>query len=470
MREPLSPDAARRVFLTLTTTRWLPIGFVVGLFTLWQLERGLTLPQALTASAVMGVAVVALELPTSGFADALGRRPVLVAAAVANVASMVALLVAQSFLAFVLASLLTGVFRALDSGPLEAWYVDTVHVSRPGADIDQDLSRSTSILGLAIAGGALLSGGLVAWHPIGSHSALWLPVVVCLALSVVHLVAVVALMREPVTHLDSTGWARAATSARATPRIIGSGLRLVRDNPVLRGLVLLECFWSTALIASESLTPVRMAELLGGEERAGVVMGPLAAVAWLVFAVGAWACGRASARWGVARAAILGRLVHSVLTIGMALAVGPIGLVVAHLLAYTGHGMQGPAYNALLHREASSANRSTVLSLASMSAFGFTAITMPLAGLLASATSTQLAMAAAGVFGLGGVWCLLPALRAERSLGDSVAPQRPEDEGQLRWDLAREVADPTEAGCEGVAGSRVDVLRPDQRLHQPGAP
>ena len=184
---------------------------------------------------------------------------------------------------------------------------------------------------------------------------------------------------------------------------------------MLRGLVLLECFWSTAMIASESLTPVRMAELLGSEERAGVVMGPLAAGAWAVFAVGAWACGKSSARWGVARAAILGRVVHSVLTIGMALAMGPVGLVVAHLLVYTAHGMQGPAYSALLHREASASNRSTVLSLASMAAFGFTALTMPLAGLLAQTVSTPAAMAAAGVFGLGGVWCLLPALRAERS-------------------------------------------------------
>ena len=270
MTEPLSPLAARRVFLTLTTTRWLPIGFVVGLLVLWQLERGLTLPQALTASAVMGIAVVALELPTSGFADALGRRPVLIAAALANVAAMVALLVAHSFTAFVIASVLTGVFRALDSGPLEAWYVDTVHATRPGADVDQDLSRSTSILGLAIAGGALLSGGLVAWHPIGSHSALWLPVVICLVLSVLHLGAVVVLLREPVTHVDSTGWSRALSSARETPGVIASGLRLVRDNPVLRGLVLLEVFWSTAMISMESLTPVRMAELLGGEERAGL--------------------------------------------------------------------------------------------------------------------------------------------------------------------------------------------------------
>jgi len=413
--KPLSPNAARRVFLTLTATRWLPIGFVVGLLVLWQLERGLTLTQALTASAVMGVVVLVLELPTSGFADALGRRPVLIAAAVANVAAMVALLLAQSFAAFVVVSLLTGVFRALDSGPLEAWYVDTVHATRPGADVDQDLSRSTSVLGLAIAGGSVVSGGLVWWHPVASYSALWLPVLVCLVLSVVHLVAVVTLLREPVTHIDSTGWSRAITSAKETPSVIGSGLALVRDNPVLRGLVLLECFWGTAMIGMENLTPVRMAELVGGEEQAGVVMGPLAAGAWAIFAVGARLSGWMSARWGVARAAIVGRVAHSLLSVGLALAVGPIGLVIAHLLAYTGHGMQGPAYSALLHREATSANRATVLSMASMCAFGFTSLMLPLAGLLASATSTQVAMAVGGTLGLGGVWCLLPALRAERA-------------------------------------------------------
>ena len=65
MTEPLSPLAARRVFLTLTTTRWLPIGFVVGLLVLWQLERGLTLPPGAKLSeaevaAQMGVSTAAM--------------------------------------------------------------------------------------------------------------------------------------------------------------------------------------------------------------------------------------------------------------------------------------------------------------------------------------------------------------------------------------------------------------------------
>lgn len=411
----LSPTAARRVFLTLTATRWLSVGFIVGILILWALERGLSLPETLTAFAVIGFVVLVLELPTSGFADALGRRPVLIASAVANVAAMVALLLAHSFAGFVVVAVLTGIFRALDSGPLEAWYVDTVHLTRPGVDVDQDLSRAATVVGATMAGGAVVSGGLVAWHPVASQSALWLPVLICAVLSAVHLVAVVALMREPAVHLDSTGWSRAVDSARQTPAVIGSGLALIRDNRVLRGLVLLECFWSTAMIGMENLTPVRMTELLGSEEQAGVIMGPLAAGAWAAFALGAKISGWVSARWGVARAAIVARALHSLLSVGLALAIGPVGLIIAHLLAYTGHGLQGPTYNSLLHREASARNRATVLSMASMCGMGTFSLMMPLAGLLAAATSTQVAMGVTAAFGFGGIWCLLPALRAERA-------------------------------------------------------
>ena len=149
--EGLSPTAARRVFLTLTATRWMPVGFIVGILVLWMLERGLSLSSALSAMAVIGFVVLALELPTSGVADALGRRPVLIAAAVANLASMVALILADSFAGFVVVAALTGVFRALDSGPLEAWYVDAVHRIRPGVDVDQDLSLAGSVVGIIMA-------------------------------------------------------------------------------------------------------------------------------------------------------------------------------------------------------------------------------------------------------------------------------------------------------------------------------
>lgn len=113
--------AARRVLLLLTATRWLPVGLTVAIVLLRPLEQGLTVTQVLTMSAVGGVVTVVLELPTSGFADAFGRRAVLVAAATANVLAAVLFVLADSWVDFVSAAVLVGIFRALDSGPLEAW-------------------------------------------------------------------------------------------------------------------------------------------------------------------------------------------------------------------------------------------------------------------------------------------------------------------------------------------------------------
>ena len=411
---PLTPAAARRVFLTLNFTRWFPVGLVVGLFTLLPLERGLTVAQALTASAMSGFVVFALELPTSGFADAFGRRPVFIAAAVVNVLAAVAYLVAQTFWTFALAACLMGVFRALDSGPLEAWFVDTVHATEPGADVDGALAAQGTLVGGGIASGALISGGLVWWHPFADQSALLLPVAIFVALNVLHLVAVVVLLREPRTHVDATGARRALQSAKEAPEVIRGGLSLLRRNRILRGLVMVEVFWSIAMVVFETFQPIRLAEMLGSEEQAGALMGPVASAGWAVFAVGSALAGLSSRRIGVARTAILARVLNSLGAIVMGLVAGPAALIAAYLVTYGLHGSNGPVHSALLHREAESRNRATVLSMNSMMAFAAFSIAAPLLGVLAEGTSNQVAMVTAGAVSLVGVLCYLPALRRER--------------------------------------------------------
>ena len=245
MTAVVSPAAARRVFLTLTVTRWFPVGLVVGILTLWPLERGLTVPEALAATSLTGITVFLLELPTSGLADAFGRRPVYVTAALFLIASAVVFYTATEWWQFALAAVLTGVFRALDSGPLEAWFVDTVHTTESGADVDRDLARQGTVLGSAMAIGALVSGGLVWWHPIPSQSALLLPGLLYLGLGVVHLVAVLVILKEPDRRGagDSVGMRRAAASVREAPVVVRGGLSLLRHNRVLGGLVAVELFW-----------------------------------------------------------------------------------------------------------------------------------------------------------------------------------------------------------------------------------
>lgn len=405
-------------FYVLTVTRWLPVGLIVGQFVLLQTERGLSTAQALTALAMIGFACCLLELPTSGFADAFGRRPVYLAAAVVNVVAGVLFLLARDFWQFALAAAVTGVFRALDSGPLEAWVVDEIHRSRPGADVDQELSRAGTLLGVSMAVGALLGGGLIWWHPVTAHSAITGATFVFAALNVVHLVAVVELMKEP-DRIPSV--ARALSTARETPRVIADGVRLVRANKVLLALLGVELFWSVAMISFESLLPLRLAEFLGSEADAGALMGPVAAGGWAVFALGTTLAGWSSTRIGVARTAMLGRLLNSVGAIAMGLAAGPAALVAAYLFTFTFHGTNGPPHAALLHREATRENRATVLSMNSMFAFLAFSLSAPVVGLLAERGGTALAIVVCGVTGLVGVACYLPARRAEvrRGLDDS---------------------------------------------------
>ncbi|WP_129782779.1 MFS transporter [Promicromonospora panici] len=446
---PLTPARARQVFLLLTLTRWFPVGLIVTVTTLLPLERGLSVTQALTALALTGFTVFVLELPTSGLADALGRKPLLVAAGVLQVAAAVLFLTAQSFWAFALAAAVTGMFRALDSGPLEAWFVDTVHATEPGADVDRPLAAHSTVLGVSIAAGALVSGGLVWWHPFDAWSALALPYAVYAGLSAVHLVAVTVLVREvprvqapvadgagaagpgapPTVPPSSSGrrhvGSRALESARRTPGVIRDGLRLARDNRVLRWLLLVEVFWSTGMVVYETFQPIRLSELLGGTAAGAAVAGPAAAAGWAVFAGGAALSGLATPRIGVARTAILARVLNGLGAVWMGLALGPVGLVAAYLVTYGLHGANGPAYQALLHREAESRNRSTVLSMASMLSFAAFSLAAPVLGWTAGVLSTPMAMVIGGAFSTLGAVCFLPALRRERALARDAAAAAP---------------------------------------------
>ncbi|QBR93935.1 MFS transporter [Nocardioides euryhalodurans] len=415
MSDLLSPAAARRAFLLLTVARWFPVGLVVGIFTLWFVERGLTVAQTLLAFSLTGIVVFVLELPTGGFADALGRRPVLIAAAAVNIVAGAVLIWAPAFWAFALGAALQGVFRALDSGPLEAWYVDTVHATEPGADVDQTLATEGTVMGASMAIGAVVSGGLVAWHPLSSGTALLLPMVCWVSLNAVYLLAIVLLMREPRTHVDTTGLRRAAVSAREAPGVIRDGFSLLHHNRVLLSLVLVEVFWTAALVVFETFQPLRLAELVGGEEQAGALMGPVAAVGWGVFALGSALAGFASGRIGVARTAILARVLNGLGAVTMGLVAGPVALIAAYLLTYGLHGTGEPMHSSLLHREAQARNRATVLSMNSMVFFISFALLGPPLGLLAGATSTQVAMVTAGAFSILGAFLYLPALRAERA-------------------------------------------------------
>ncbi|MBM6405695.1 MFS transporter [Phycicoccus sp. CSK15P-2] len=411
---PPTAAAARRVLLILTATRWFPVGLVIGIVTLLPLERGVSLSQLGLILSAQGFVVLALELPTGGIADALGRRPVLLVATGVALVSAVLFVLAQTVAAFVVAMLLQGVYRALDSGPLESWYVDTAQAADPGVEVEQGLSRAGTVLGLSIVGGALASGGLVAWDPVPFLTALETPYWLSVGFIAVNIVTTAVLLKEPVTHVDATGWRRALGSAREAPRVVAGGLGLLRSNRVALALVGVEVFWSVGMISFETLMPVRLSELVGGEAQAGALMGPVSAAAWGLFAAGSALASLLARRVGVAWTAIGSRVGQGLLVVVMGLTTGPIGLVTAFFVVYALHGTAGPVHATLIHRQARPGNRTTLLSMNSMVAGASYSLGLLALGPFAEATSTALAIGMAGAFSVLGAALYLPALRQER--------------------------------------------------------
>jgi predicted MFS family arabinose efflux permease len=264
----------------------------------------------------------------------------------------------------------------------------------------------------------VLSGVLIALDPVGPWHPFTLPLLLFVVMCGVHLVATVVLLREPPR---AEGAGRAWASVRETPVVIRDGIGLVRRNHVLAALVAVELFWATGMVVFEQFQSLRLAELLGSQTEAGAWSGPVGAVGWVVFALGSALAGRLSPRLGVARTAILARVLNGLGALVMGLVAGPVALVAAYLVTYSLHGLGGAPHMALLHREASSRNRATVLSLNSLVGFAAFAAASPVLGHLAGATSTQTAMVAAGAFSVVGALLYLPAARKEAA-GPRSAP------------------------------------------------
>ena len=386
-------------FLLLLGLRWFPVGLLIPGTVLLALERGLSIAQVGAVAVAQGITVMILELPTGGLSDAIGRRPVLLLAGAVNLVSLSVLLVAGSPALFFVYFLLQGIYRALDSGPLEAWYVDHALVADPDADIEAGLSRSGVVLGLSIGGAALISGGIIALGPVDlgamELSALTVPVALAIALSLISTIAVGVLMTED---RPARGMVALVSSVRGVPAAIGGALRLVRRSRVVAALILVELFWGFGMATFETLMPVRLSEVLGSADDAAALMGPAGSAAWAASAAGAALIPLLYRRIGAPWTGFVLRIAQGVTVLGMGLFAGPVGLITAFLLCYAVHGAANPVHVGLLHRQVDGPYRASVLSLNSMigqpgSALGLITLT----AIAASAGTSTAMLVGAGV-------------------------------------------------------------------------
>ena len=211
------------------------------------------------------------------------------------------LYVADSVAMFAAAVLLQGVYRALDSGPLEAWYVDATLAADPDAGIERGLSAGSTVLSLAIAVGALAvrrarRARSVRRHPDARPAD---PRRARARRGQPHRDPG-ADERGPGAPVASRPWPPRSARCRS---VIGDGIGLLRASRVLLRSSSVELFWGFAMVTFESLFPIRLSETLGDTDQAAALMGPVSSVAWFASARGAAGVVLISKRIGVARSA-----------------------------------------------------------------------------------------------------------------------------------------------------------------------
>ena len=394
-RRPTDSLTVRRRFLILRGLRWLPTGLLVPVLVLVLLERGLSLAQLGIVFAGQGLMVLLLELPTGGLADAIGRRTVLLVATVFEVAAIVILIGANSVPVLVLAAGLMGVYRALESGPLDSWYVDTAQAVDSDANIERSLSQAGVVTGLAIGIGALASSALVAFNPLPEVDPLVTPLVVALVLLVLEWVAIATLMTEPRQHWTVDAVKRAVSEV---PAIVATAVGTVRGSTALVALVLVEFLWGLGIHSVESYSPVKLEVVMDSADQAAAVLGPASTVAWLVAAGGAALVPVLTRRVSPARAGAGRRLAPGITVLGIAFAVGPIGVVIAYVLAIGINGASDPIHQGMLHRAVvDSRSRATVVSVNSLTAQTGAMLGGIALGMLADATSLTVAIVAGAI-------------------------------------------------------------------------
>lgn len=369
-------------YLTLLALRWFPTGLIIPVVALLPLERGLTLGELGTAMAAQGVAVLILEIPSGALADTWGRRPVYLTSAAVAVAAYALTLGAQSAAAFGVAWAVTGVFRALDSGALESWFVDAEHARGAAHAVPSGLAAAGGVISASIAAGALASAGLLAWSPWSDSTTLAAPYVLAITVVLLQLLTAALIMNAAPPH------PRSGFVAGHWAQTLRDGVRLV-TGPGLRALAAAMVLIAVGVAALELFMPVRLADLTGNNTKAAAQMGVVSAVAWGLAAVGSAITSRVLRRSDPQWTAVILIVGQAVGLVVMAAASVPGVLVLGFWFGYLVHSAYGATYNSLVHARVDGASRTTALSITSMAFLGSASAAGAVLGILAEHSSAS---------------------------------------------------------------------------------
>lgn len=365
----------KRVYFAIIGLTWLAVALPLPIFVLFMQARGLSLAQIGLIMGLYSVTIVLLELPTGGLADAVGRKPVALLAHTINLISGVLIFFAFSFWSFLAGMVLMGVSRALNSGTLDAWFVDSLQEADPEVDLQPALAQAGTVTLLALGLGTLLGGLLPTLFqglPAG-NAALVSPFSTTLIASVVLRLIVLPLILFTVHETDkpsptAAGWTAGFT---AVPQVVREAVSLSLRNAILLALMGAALVGGFTLSAVETFWQPSFALLIDANSAQSWLFGLIMAISFIAGMAGNLLSislsKRLRRRHGIV--ALFARSVQSVALLIMALAVGIIPAAGGFWLFYLSLGTLNSPHDTLVNGEIPATRRSAMLSVQSLASY-----------------------------------------------------------------------------------------------------
>lgn len=240
----------------------LPLALMV---LLWQ-ARGFTLLQISLFFGSITLAAMLFEVPTGSLADLFGRKQVTLWAEMLLIIANGLFLVSFSMPLLLFAGGIYGASRALASGALDAWFVDTVQEIEPAINLQPLFARTRIMTLLGLGSGTLMGSAipylLPTWAPEGSTilTAYSAPLVATICIHLLRFTLITVLVKE-------NRLAASALTVRETfetvPAFIGEAWRISRQSHVIRLLLVTTFAAGLVLISLENFWQPHFATILG---------------------------------------------------------------------------------------------------------------------------------------------------------------------------------------------------------------
>ena len=370
---------------------WIPI------WVLYLIEfRGLSLAQVAILEAMFQVIIIVAEMPTGAIADRFGRKTSLLIGAALNPLAIIAFGLGDSFELIFVSYAIWALSFTLYSGANTALVYDSLASDGREGEFSRVMGKSRSIGFLAGMLASLIGA------PLAAATDLSVPIFVGAAMTV-GAGMVVLTFREPDRH-DEEG------ERLPYLKVMSAALRFARDSAPTRTMIALH-----AVLAGGALSIFIMIQpYLSGHGVSTGQMGFFIVIAQLSAVAGGFTAHRIAGRLGEPYAFVT-LTAGFVFGFAVLAAVDSIAGIAAFGLLYFANAAFMPLSYGYISRHAPQRIRATMVSICSMAASLSVAVSQPVIGIVADATSLQGAFALVAalllVFGLLAMVAWLGAYR-----------------------------------------------------------